>query len=202
MPACRTAIVRELPSSYVPDMGLTIHYQFEVRRRLSLAGVRRLLEPLRDKAVELGFEEVGPWIQLGPDYPCLYFRPPGAKRFSDCLPPAAGWLFHAIPGDGCESVAMGLARYPGVAGWQLEGFCKTQYASRYGWDHFLRCHLAVVLLLSAAESAGLRVTVFRVMRSSDRRATNARRSGSASDASIALPLALQWIGKNSPACAA
>lgn len=140
-------------------MGLTIHYTLETRHSLSLAAVRRLLEPLRDRAALLGFVEVGPWLRLGPDYPGLYYQPPGSSRFSECLPPAAGWLFHATPGDGCESVRIGLCRHAGVPGWRLESFCKTQYASRHGWEHFLHCHLAVVLLLTAAETVGLRVTV-------------------------------------------
>jgi hypothetical protein len=46
-----------------------------------------------------------------------------------------------------------------LPGWRFEGFTKTQYASLHGWEHFLRCHTAVVDLLAGAAQLGLTVTI-------------------------------------------
>ncbi|MCW5552614.1 MAG: hypothetical protein KIS67_10715 [Verrucomicrobiae bacterium] len=133
-------------------MGLTIGYTFSTRRKLDLGGIKKLLTPLRAKAHALDFEEVGKWVRLGRDCEFIRYRPPGAKRFADCLPPLEGWLFQATPGDGCESMRIGLCRFAGVPGWRLESFCKTQYASRHGWERFLKCHRGVVELLWEAKA--------------------------------------------------
>ena len=85
--------------------------------------------------------------------------------------------FSAWPGAGCESVELGLARYPAtiefwdyryarrtrrrvlqtrLAGqWRWGAFCKTQYASEKGLPHFLRCHLLVIAVLDRARELGL-----------------------------------------------
>ena len=46
-----------------------------------------------------------------------------------------------------------------LAGWRLAGFSKTQYASLHGWEHFQRCHCAVVTLLAASRVPGLLVKI-------------------------------------------
>ena len=140
-------------------MGLTIHYQLETRRKLDLAAVGKLVEKLRRKAMALGFEEVGELIAAGPQHAWIYYWPPGAKKTTDLIPAHDGWVFVATPGDGCESVRLGLCRFAGAAGWRMAAFCKTQYASRHGWEHFLKCHRGVIELLWAAEAMGLRVKV-------------------------------------------
>ena len=56
-------------------------------------------------------------------------------------------------------MTVGLCRFAGAAGWRLEAFCKTQYASRHGWEHFLQCHRCVIKMLRAAKKLGLRVAV-------------------------------------------
>ena len=76
------------------------------------------------------------------------------------MKPRAGWLFTLDPGEDCESMTMGLCRYPEKIwqtgrvwrlreqeGWRLKLFCKTQYASLHGWEHFRRRHLAVLAAL-------------------------------------------------------
>jgi hypothetical protein len=84
--------------------------------------------------------------------------------------------FSAWPGEGCESLEIGLARYPettewfdlrysrrpryrtirtNLRGWHWGGFCKTQYASTYGLTHFLRCHLLVITVLDRAKELGI-----------------------------------------------
>jgi len=140
-------------------MGLTIHYTVSGRAGMKPTRARRLVAALRERAVALEFEHVTRVSKVGPDYPGIYWRPPGAKRAADFLGATEGWVFHATPGDGSESVMMGLCRFAGREGWWLESFCKTQYASRHGWEHFLRCHSAVLRLMENAEHFGLAVEV-------------------------------------------
>ena len=140
-------------------MGLTIAYSLSTRRRLPIADVRVLVARLHAKARSLGFAKLGKPFAVGPEYTWAYYWPRGVKRLSDLRPPAEGWIFDALPGDGCENASMGLCRYEGVAGWRLRSFCKTQYAARNGWEHFRDCHRRVIELLWAAEDLGLRVKV-------------------------------------------
>ena len=140
-------------------MGLTIGYTLSGRKGLKLSLVQRIVSALRKKAVAMDFEHVGKMIRVGPDYPRTYWLPPGAKRARDMIMASEGWVFHATPGDGSESVMMGLCRFEGREGWWLESFCKTQYASRHGWEHFLKCHCAVIDLIEEAEHFGLKVEV-------------------------------------------
>jgi hypothetical protein len=81
--------------------------------------------------------------------------------------------FSTWPGEGCEEANFGLCLYPGVlkiadprtghdrrlrtglTGWCWSSFCKTQYATRHGMDHFLRCHLSVVRMLDHAKQLGI-----------------------------------------------
>jgi hypothetical protein len=126
---------------------------------LNLGGVKKLLAPLRAKALALGFDQVGEFFEVGPDYTWAFHHPRGPHKLSDLLPPSEGVIFSALPGDGSESVDLGLCRYEGVPGWRFRSYCKTQYASRHGWEHFLKCHRGVVELLWLAEELGLRVSV-------------------------------------------
>jgi len=86
--------------------------------------------------------------------------------------PAQGFLFRVDVGEDCEPLWLGLCRYPETilhqgrelqtkigSGWRLAGFSKTQYASLHGWEHFQRCHCAVVNLLAACRTPGLRVKI-------------------------------------------
>ena len=140
-------------------MGLTIHYTISGPARLKLTRVQRIVSALRKKAVALGFEHVTRLIRVEPDFPFAHWHPPGAKRARELVPPSEGWVFHATPGDGSESVMMGLCRFEGREGWWLESFCKTQYASRHGWEHFLKCHCAVIQLIEESTRFGLNVKV-------------------------------------------
>ena len=82
-------------------------------------------------------------------------------------------VFTVTLGEGCEPLRLGLCRYPDRVpdhqtgctrvvrrrGWRLAGFCKTQYASLQGWEHFRRCHTAAVDLLASLRRLGLRVEI-------------------------------------------
>jgi hypothetical protein len=81
--------------------------------------------------------------------------------------------FATFPGEDCEAAVFGLATYPGtidvqdprtgrsrrlrtgLSGWCWTSFCKTQYASRHGMGHFLRCHLCVIRMLDHAKASGI-----------------------------------------------
>jgi len=43
--------------------------------------------------------------------------------------------------------------------WRLSGFSKTQYASLHGWEHFRRCHVAIVDFLAALRPLGFDVKI-------------------------------------------
>lgn len=85
--------------------------------------------------------------------------------------------FSTYPGEGCEQANFGLALYPpavfprdpitgrghkvdtGLKGWCWSSFCKTQYATQHGLDHFVRCHLSVIRLLDHAKELGILANV-------------------------------------------
>jgi hypothetical protein len=140
-------------------MGLTISYTLSTRRKLDHAAVRTLVQTLRTAAVRTGAVSVSHLFEVGPDFVGAFHWPRRATKISDLVSPQEGWLFTVDPGQGAESCLFGLCRYAGVAGWRLRSFCKTQYAARYGWDHFRHCHRRVIELLWAAEEHGLRVVV-------------------------------------------
>lgn len=90
--------------------------------------------------------------------------------------PVEGWVYHVNVGDGCEPVQLGLCRYPYTGPyvgsrkwakihspqqfiWRLEGFCKTQYASQHGWDHFLACHRTALELINYWCRTGAKVII-------------------------------------------
>ncbi len=89
------------------------------------------------------------------------------------VPVLAGFVFHVSLGEGCEPLRLGLCRYPKQVkdpatgrmrvvrreGWRLAGYCKTQYASLRGWEHFRRCHVAAVELLAGLTTLGVKVTI-------------------------------------------
>ena len=85
--------------------------------------------------------------------------------------------FSADPGDGCEQANFGMCLYPailniqdprtghprrlrtGLKGWCWSSFCKTQYATQHGTDHFVRCHLSVIRMLDHAKNLGILASV-------------------------------------------
>ena len=44
-------------------------------------------------------------------------------------------------------------------GWLFKSFCKTQYASQPGWDHFLKCHKQIISLLDFWRGLGAQLKV-------------------------------------------
>jgi len=176
-------------------MGLTIHYQ--LRCVGALAHVTRKLAALRQAALDLPLAEVQEivhlqgdrcrpehyefnsalrWlaIQAGLHLPCKEkprFRGERGRSYSLLVDPLEIVAFTVLPGDGCENLELGLARYPATIthegravptklahGWHWRAFCKTQYASDPacgGVPNFLRCHLGITALLDRAQALGI-----------------------------------------------
>jgi hypothetical protein len=85
--------------------------------------------------------------------------------------------FSTDPGDDCEDANFGLCLYPGtifvpdqrtglscrlrteLKGWCWSSFCKTQYATLHGSEHFIRCHLLVIRMLDLAKELGILASV-------------------------------------------
>jgi hypothetical protein len=156
-------------------MGLTINYKLSVLKNLSSAVVRELASRTALYARKIGCAEVGEVKRVTPDMPSTsLFVSVGREedgRF-DTVPAQRGWAVEVWPGKGCESALFGLCQYPrqvrfragsvptGYAGgWQLSGFCKTQYANEHGWEHFLKCHRQIISLLDFWRQLGVTVEV-------------------------------------------
>ena len=164
-------------------MGLTVHFKLAAPAGGSEAQAKTLVESMRRLA--LGFRIEGLVDRVLPitadrktlgqfGLAWLVLPVPGEANTSTGVEvcPTTGFLFRVEVGDDCEPLWLGLCRYPEKvrfqgkelrtkedAGWRLSGFSKTQYASLHGWEHFLRCHRAVVELLAGLRSLGCRVRI-------------------------------------------
>jgi hypothetical protein len=165
-------------------MGLTVHYSLNSATK-SQREARRLIEQLRQHALDLPFENVGEMIELKGercDFEKVDLDDPNrwllvqAGQYverRDChfrVSPNHVIAFRTSPGDGCEDANFGLCKYPGtveiedrrvrtgLSGWTWQSFCKTQYASDPscgGVENFLRCHLSVIRLLDHVANLGI-----------------------------------------------
>jgi len=163
-------------------MGLTVHYHLSAPVSLDLAGTRELVEAARDVACRMqrrgAVEKVAPlrWDAEARRMAVAWLTlpVPGQRNTFAGLEvePTEGGLFCVEIGRDCEPLTLGLCRYPATVrdqgrlrrtrlgrDWQFTGFSKTQYASLHGWEHFLRCHRAVVDLLVGCQRVGMRVTI-------------------------------------------
>jgi hypothetical protein len=165
-------------------MGLTIHYRITAPAGLSARQASALVRALHDDAQFLIDEgritRVLP-ISSAPEdlasHACAWKALPHPEfpdtSVGQAITPEAGWIFPAEIGADCELLWLGLCRYPShveVQGrrratglgsrWRFSGFCKTQYASLHGWEHFERCHLAALALLThCTRAVGLHVRI-------------------------------------------
>lgn len=97
----------------------------------------------------------------------LYGRHVGAADDAWPRPDVPDWFatqaigFAIAPGPGSEPAAFGLAtvRPVSTTDWSWQSWCKTQYASNYGEENFLRCHESLIALLDAAQELGFGVEV-------------------------------------------
>jgi hypothetical protein len=163
-------------------MGLTIHYQIEAEAGVGAAEARRLVTEGRALAGRMWLrgelDEVGPlaWDRSTRKEATIWCGFPirGRKGASveEEVYPLEGFVFRVAVGRDCEPLWLGLCRYPATVEtqlgqretrlgdrWQFSRFSKTQYASLHGWEHFLRCHRAIIDLLAAWRGLGMAVRV-------------------------------------------
>jgi len=164
-------------------MGLTVHFKLAASADCSAAQAKRLVESMRRVAgrfyIEGLVDRVHPMTSDAKTlrrFACdwLILPVPGEENTSTGVEglPLAGFLFRVDVGADCEPLWLGLCQYPLTVrfqgrelrtnkgdGWRLAGFSKTQYASLHGWEHFQRCHCAVVELLAACRTPQLRVNI-------------------------------------------
>ena len=164
-------------------MGLTIHYKLKFHSEhayIEDLQARWLVEEARKLAFSFKrkgrVDGVGPLVEgwaarkLGEDY-IEYRHPEYGKQWTEVLPVRA-WMFVVEVGRDCEPLRLGLCQYPARVrhlggeratrlskGWWLAAFSKTQFASLHGWEHFRRCHTAVIDLLHALRGLGFRVEI-------------------------------------------
>jgi hypothetical protein len=139
-------------------MGLTISYTLSTRRKLSETILLQFVERTAEFARKIGCEQVfGPQMG-GPAHWKLWKLPDGSTT-GEQISALEGWSVSVLPGEGCENADFGLCRYPGVKGWKLTSWCKTQYAARHGIEHFLACHRRVISLLDLWREFGVNLDV-------------------------------------------
>jgi hypothetical protein len=155
-------------------MGLTIYYKLSVAENLSSAVVRELVSRAGLYAKKIGCVEVSAVIPVEDDTPGTYWHVQyerQGERFLRSIPAKRGWVVNVWPGEGCESATFGLCQYPRTtripalistgagSGWEFNNYCKTQYASEHGWEHFLRCHKMILSILKFWRQMGVAVEV-------------------------------------------
>ena len=162
-------------------MGLTVHYQLSALQ-LDTAAARSLVK--EGHALALRRQRAGEVRRVNAvredvtEHPharqwVMYAVPGQENTFSGIeVKPVEGFLFEVNVGEDCEPLTLGLCCYPETVthqgarvptklggGWRYVGFSKTQYASLHGWEHFLRCHRAVVESLAEWRTLGVRVKI-------------------------------------------
>jgi hypothetical protein len=157
-------------------MGLTIYYTLSTREALSDSDAKKLVTSAHVSASASAVEEVSELVVVEPDFPLAHEflpteAPDGGQTYVD-VPPDHGYVFIVTLGKDCESLLLGLCRFPAFVefggrqlptkvgqGWRLRLFCKTQYASLHGWEHFLRCHRTAIDLLNSWRKLGIEVQI-------------------------------------------
>ena len=167
-------------------MGLTIHYRLAYTPicgwSFRATYARQAVEEAREIALKMkqqkAFDAVGPirWDDECRRWNREFYEFPVPRRANSHYLveplPAVGSLFEIHPGRDCEPFWIGLCRYPKTHSaygqkfhvphgpeWRLKGFSKTQYASLHGWEHFRRCHVAIVDFLDALRPLGFDVEI-------------------------------------------
>src|SRR6266567_1733916 len=162
-------------------MGLTIHFKLVAPPDTDAARAGELVRAMRRRAQ--GFKQRGrvdDVLPIGDDEEALRWATqyksvphPWKRGFTSGIEirAEAGFLFPVAVGEDCEPLWLGLCRYPktvllegrrhrtDLSGWRCHGFSKTQFASLHGWEHFRRCHTAVVDLLAGMRRLGLHVGI-------------------------------------------
>ncbi len=165
-------------------MGLTVHYELKLkpcpddvasaRACWAVEDARRLAQQRRRKgsvdAVSPILADATALRRFGCQWLIVRMADQPSTFTGVEIHPLEGFLFTVNVGQDCEPLTLGLCRYPKnishqgarvptkLGGdWRFAGFSKTQYASLHGWEHFLRCHRAVVETLAEWRTLGVRV---------------------------------------------
>lgn len=139
-------------------MGLTIHYTLTTKLD-QLKDIRRLVQTMREWALELPFQEVSAIKEFqeaeadhhdtADEDRWLKIQAAGSIMDGQVhlrVPPQCILAFSTWPGEGCEQANFGFCNYPAfittptptgrqrrlatkLDGWRWSSFCKTQYAS-------------------------------------------------------------------------
>ena len=150
-------------------MGLAIHFSLRLNRDMPPARVGQMIEAVRQRCLDLSFERVGDVFYLKhgnsqEPHPVFIEQQVRAEVLVPGMQLIEVMGFTAWPGEGSESLTLGMGRYLeplGGATWWWSGSCKTQFAHdrRLGTAHFLKCHLAPIASLLAARNLGIEVDV-------------------------------------------
>ena len=157
-------------------MGLTFHYELRLPADTTEAEVDDVLARLKRRAEELQFADISETFIGAIDY-----VPDPRRHFFNILvdcnassmefderpfsgEPGTARGFIVDPGKGCEWATFVFLRRTyeddGSSEWHWLGHCKTQYASQFGEQHFVDCHLRLVAMLDFAKTLGIDVTVY------------------------------------------
>jgi len=164
-------------------MGLTLNYK--LRGPVEMTGERARASVAKMRAVALDLKRAGRIEGVG----AISSAPGQFAGWSEWLmvpvpdephttrgievPALAGFVFPVTLGKDCEPLRLGLCCYPKQVkdpstgrtravrhkGWRLAGFCKTQFASLHGWEHFRRSHVTAVELLAGLSDLGIKVEI-------------------------------------------
>jgi hypothetical protein len=139
-------------------MGLTISYTLSTNREMTKALLLPMVEQTAQSARKMGcLQVIGPDVG-GPEFWKMWKLPDGSTTGKP-LSPLEGWSVGVLPGEGSEPAYFGLCRYPGIKGWRLSSWCKTQYAARHGIENFLSAHRRVISLLDLWRDFGVDMDV-------------------------------------------
>lgn len=165
-------------------MGLTIHYKLalrpqshgldDLRARWAVEEARRIAMKMKRRglfhAVSRMTDEARVLRREAEQYIHYLHSDQAGEQWCD-VHPLRGWMFCVDVGADCEPLRIGLCEYPKrvwhlgddratkLSGWRLAAFSKTQYASLHGWEHFRRCHVAIVDFLAALRPLGFTVKI-------------------------------------------
>lgn len=164
-------------------MGLTINFQFTAAASVTAARAEEIVASWHGLAISFereGFVDkvlpIASDLETLHQFACdwLIVPVPDEENTSTGVEilPIEGSIFLVSVGKGCEPLRVGLCRYPETvryegkelstdmpARWRISSFCKTQYSSVHGWEHFKRCHCAVVHLLAGCQMPDLDVNI-------------------------------------------
>jgi hypothetical protein len=156
-------------------MGLSLGFELRLPASFAHNDVVSMLHRLRKHAGQFGFRAVTRFYEGGVEAPGDQWRhvfnvitgvmaepcDEDPKQFVGDVTTALGFFAH--PGKGSEAASFGFIRRRGqedTEDWYWQCMCKTQYASAFGDEHFLKCHMRVVDMLDYAVSLGIDLTVY------------------------------------------